>query len=117
MKKHICSSCDAHFSTAFLLDRHRREHKKNIRKRECRICHWNAQTALTLENHIRTKHPTIMAQYKHKHKCLLCNFSAKTAFVRDRHMNITHSEPEAQPSLLDAIEIIQTIAAIGIFFY
>jgi len=115
MKRYVCLLCKIQFSTAFLLDRHNREHKKEPKKYECRICKWTAPTIFALELHMNKHHHSAL-DHTHKHKCLYCNFSAKSAHLRDRHMEV-HKVHEPQPSLLDAYEIIKMIAAIGIIFH
>ena len=117
MKKRFeCLLCKNQFSTSFLLERHQRDHKKELRKYECRICKFKAATNFALELHI-TKHHNLALNHKYKYKCLMCNFSAKSAFLKDRHIESAHKTPEPLPTLIDAYEIIKVIAMVGIFFY
>lgn len=116
MKRYVCLLCKIQFSTAFLLERHQREHKKDLKKHECRICNWTAPTNFALEVHMNKNHYSSL-DHKYKYKCLLCNFSAKSAYLKNKHTEESHKKPEHHPSLIDAYEIIKTIAIIGLIFY
>lgn len=115
MKRYVCLLCKTQFSTAFLLERHQREHKKDIKKHQCRICNWTAPTNFALELHMNKHHHSAL-DHTYKHKCLHCNFSAKSAYLRDRHMEI-HKIPEPPPTLIDAYEILKMIAVVGLIFH
>lgn len=115
-KRFVCVLCKNQFSTALLLERHKREHKKELRKYECRICNWTASTNCGLEIHMNKYHQSDL-NHKYKYKCLLCNFSAKSAFLKDRHMDIVHKTHEHPPTLIDAYEILKSVAMIGLFFH
>jgi hypothetical protein len=116
MKRYVCLLCSTHFPTAFLLERHQREHKKELKKYECRICNWTAPTNFALELHMNKNHKSAL-DHRYKYKCLLCNFSAKSAYLKKKHVDESHKKPVQPPSLIDAYEILKTIAAITLIFY
>jgi len=141
-KTHICTLCAFQTHTAYMLERHMKEHKKEIKPKcticrltklpKCSTCGFVATTKFILERHLRlhTKFrnfynmeqtPQIAnGQNGHKeYKCPLCNFKAQTCYLKNRHIKLLHKKEIKKPiTLLDGVDILSNVVTgIGYFFF
>ena len=52
-----------------------------------------------------------------RNKCPLCDYVAPNGYLKDKHVRLLHTKPTKQLNLIDGIDTISNILALGVFFY